>query len=115
MKLKDIIESNFTITEGMANTERKTKPKVISSKEIQIILREKMIEEIDAQNSYRSFINDLKETNETQYKSLIDRFEEILMDETNHYKIIELLLKKYSPSFVKGIQKGIDEFNGEEQ
>ncbi|MDR0676474.1 MAG: hypothetical protein LBF97_05495 [Elusimicrobiota bacterium] len=112
IKNKKII--NPTIQEDLINTSSNTKPKALEEKEIQLILRQKMMEEIEAQTSYRQFINDLKTTSEEKYKSLIERFEEILNDETNHYKIIELLLRKYSPSFVKGIKSGIKEFNDEE-
>jgi rubrerythrin len=111
MNFKDVI--TLTLSEDLINTERETKPKPLEEKEIQLILRQKMMEEISAQTSYRQFINDLKTTSEKQYKNIIDRIEEILNDEQNHYKIIELLLRQYSPSFVKGVKAGIKEFNDE--
>jgi hypothetical protein len=111
MNFKDIV--TLTLTEDLINTDESTKIRTLAEKEIQVILRQKMMEELSAQSSYRQLINNLKETSEEQYKNLIERFEEILQDETNHYKIIELLLKQYSPSFVKGVKAGIKEFNNE--
>jgi rubrerythrin len=96
---------NKFLTESLIDTGKKRKSLVET-------IRNKIIEEFDAQNSYQDFINILKQ-DEEKNKDLIDAINEIKDDEIKHSGILMELLMKLSPQQAQKMQEGLGELKKE--